>query len=597
MQLVSLRVTNYRTLVDLQLGFPSPYSAICGKNDSGKTNVIRILRAIMKEEDPYSFRSEQQEISVKDDFPKWLGGEPTQRSISVIAEMRVNKSDDTAFYEFLVAQLGLKRPKDTFPLVLEITHRPENQEVIIKIEGRVFRDLKAQEVLKRLQSSHCLLFYNSTELGHPGFRHGRIAGFFKEFAGEYSEQVDLITQTVNRKLRKIARQQQQEFAQLLGRLEKKYRVAMSVSSFDLDYLPYNISLSSGKVGVSLSDWGSGTRNRTLILLTLFRARQIKEGDATAAKVTPVIVIEEPESFLHPSAQAEFGRILQDLSQEFGIQVITTTHSPYLLSTGNPTSNILLERKIFHKQPRETIRIETTGENWMQPFGIALGVDSAEFSPWKDLFFNQSKSILLAEGEIDKTYFTMLQDQTHGASCLKLCGDIFAYGGKDVLRNTVLLKFVKERYRNIFITYDLDADPEMEKTLTGLGLKKGKHYMPLGIDAPGKRNIEGLLPESIRSAVYGNNPGLVDQATQGTRDEKESARGLLKKLLLEEFQKKAKPGEEYFGKFYEVTRIINAAFSKESSGKVGEELKPPQSKVITPLAQGSVRRNLVEKPAV
>jgi hypothetical protein len=37
------------------------------------------------------------------------------------------------------------------------------------------------------------------------------------------------------------------------------------------------------------------------------------------------MIEEPECFLHPSAQAEFGRILRDLAEEFQVQVIITTH--------------------------------------------------------------------------------------------------------------------------------------------------------------------------------------------------------------------------------------------------------------------------------
>ncbi|MCB2037157.1 MAG: AAA family ATPase [Ottowia sp.] len=81
----------------------------------------------------------------------------------------------------------------------------------------------------------------------------------------------------------------------------------------------------------MDNWGSGTQNRTLILHRLFRAKQLSETEASASKLTPLIVIEEPESFLHPYAQAEFGRVLQDLAGEFGVQVIVTTHSPYLLS--------------------------------------------------------------------------------------------------------------------------------------------------------------------------------------------------------------------------------------------------------------------------
>ena len=105
----------------------------------------------------------------------------------------------------------------------------------------------------------------------------------------------------------------------------------------------------------------------MIFLALLKARQISRSDTTSSKVTPILVIEEPESFLHPAAQAEFGRILQDLSNEFGVQVIVTTHSPYMLSKDRPTSNILLERRIVRGHARQTLQVATAGDNWMQPY--------------------------------------------------------------------------------------------------------------------------------------------------------------------------------------------------------------------------------------
>jgi len=101
------------------------------------------------------------------------------------------------------------------------------------------------------------------------------------------------------------------------------------------------------------------------------------------------VIEEPESFLHPSAQAEFSRVLQDLSEELKVQVITTTHSPYMLSKDSPEANILLQRHISYNQQRETERLDTSGEHWMEPFGLALGLNSEEFVRWRDLFLRKA----------------------------------------------------------------------------------------------------------------------------------------------------------------------------------------------------------------
>src|SRR5690242_1954760 len=362
MQIKRLEILNYRTLESLQLDFPSYYTAICGRNDAGKTNVVRALRALMKEDDPYGFRTEQ-EISPKDDYPKWSTIESQAREIVISLVVVVAADADAGLHQFLLTHLALAQTDQ--PLTLKVVLKQTADEgdaegqVSVSVDGKDYSGLQAQEVLKKLQTSHTVLFYNSTELD-PRLRFGRgFGGFFRELAGEYSSELRTVAETINKRLRKVAKGHQKQLTELLGRLEGKYRAALSVPAYDFDYLPFNLRLSDGKVDVGLNDWGSGTRNRTLVLLTLFRARQISQSGTSASKVTPTLVIEEPESFLHPSAQAEFGRILQDLASEFRVQVITTTHSPYLLSQERPDSNILLDRREYYHQLRETYRVDVS----------------------------------------------------------------------------------------------------------------------------------------------------------------------------------------------------------------------------------------------
>ena len=80
-------------------------------------------------------------------------------------------------------------------------------------------------------------------------------------------------------------------------------------------------------------------------------------------------------------------------------------------------------------------------------------------------------------------------------------------------------------------------------------------MPLGVDESGKRRIEGLLPDDVRSHVYADNPDLVS-ALSGSTEERRSADRELKKRLLERFKATAQPGEKHYGRFYPVVRIIN-----------------------------------------
>jgi putative ATP-dependent endonuclease of the OLD family len=564
MQIKKLEILNYRTLESLKLEFPSFYTAICGRNDAGKTNVVRALRAIMKEDDPYGFRPEQ-EVSLKDDFPKWSTVEPKSRQISMALVVVVSPDADAGLHQFLLTHLALGPKAEPLTMEVVLVHtideEDDESQVSVLVEGREFSGLQAQEVLKKLQNSNTVLFYNSTELD-PRSRFGRgFGGFFRELAGEYSSELRTFKDKINKRLRKVAKGHQKQLTELLGRLEGKYRAALSVPAYDFDYLPFNLALSDGKVDVGLNDWGSGTRNRTLVLLTLFRARQISQSGTSASKVTPILVIEEPESFLHPSAQAEFGRILQDLAEEFKVQVITTTHSPYLLSLERPDSNILLDRREYYHQLRETYRVDVSGDGWMEPFGLALGISGEEFRPWRELFFNKADSILLVEGETDKEYFKMLQDPAHGTGRLRPDCEIFAYCGKDTLKQTVLLKFIRDRYNRFFVTFDLDACAEVEKRIQSLGLELNKGYCPLGVDVAGKKDIEGLLPDEIKNIIRTGSPALVDEAMNGTTEERRTAKRELKRLYLQEFKQRAKPGPEYYGQFYRYAKLINKAMGE------------------------------------
>ena len=559
MKITRLKIQNYRTLLDTNLHFPSFYTAICGKNDSGKTNIVRAIRGLMQEDEPFLYPDESS-ISLKNDFPKWLPTTDESR-ITIALDVVINSHRDTGLYNFLKTYLALNTKDEELHVSVEVSFGKDPEEqVSVKVGDAMFRDIKAEEVLKRLQTSPVVIFHSSPDPDRRIHRRQGFAALLRDLSGESVEQVASMKANVNRGLAKIAKTQQKQIEELLGRLESRFKVGLSLPTFDISYLPFNINLGDTKTNIPLDDWGSGTKNRTLILMSLLRARQIIESGASASKITPVLVIEEPESFLHPSAQGEFGRVLQGLAEEFEVQVIATTHSPYMLSLDKPESNILLERREHYKQLRETQRADTSEQEWMKPFALALGVDNSGFEPWKDLLFSQSECILLVEGDIDKEYFELLRNEAHGENQLRLSGDIFAYNGRDNLKNTTLLSFIMSRYKKVFVTYDLDAEEVVERTLSSLGLAKKQNYWPIGLNTAGSRDIEGLVPDEVTSDVFSDNPDIGKRLASGTSKERNNARQEFKRLTLEKFKSKAQPGETYFGKFYPVVKVINKALS-------------------------------------
>lgn len=89
--------------------------------------------------------------------------------------------------------------------------------------------------------------------------------------------------------------------------------------------------------------------------------------------------------------------------------------------------------------------------------------------------------------------------------------------------------------------------------------KGKDYVGVGLNLPGKRNIEGLLPEHVVQRVQSANISLITSAINGTQEEQKAAKRDLKRLLLAEFKLLASPGAD-FEEFYSVVETINQALN-------------------------------------
>ena len=566
MRISSVTVSNYRSLEDVTVDFNSYYTAICGKNDAGKTNLVRSIQTMFRNPDRYGYLFSG-DISAKNEYPAWKieADSDAKPDLCIEINLEISRSSDSSLHKFVSTFTKIKESPDVLNMLVgyRAQHKSTSGEYYSAVNDVPQDTFVTKQLIDKIRSSNTISFYNSAELDDYTQQHFRRvygSNFAEGLSNEDNEKFARIQTRLSNFVGEIAKRQQKELSHLLGKLEDKYRVSINTPPVNLDYLPFDINLGGTNSSVPLADWGSGTRNRTQILLALFRAKRIIDSDNDDDKVTPIIIIEEPESFLHPSAQAEFGRVLQDLADEFSVQVICTTHSPYMLSMRSPQSNILLRRDKSGSQLRGTVVADTSGESWMEPFGLALGIDNAEFGPWRDLLFSSDRSLLLVEGTTDLEYFQMLRDDFHQDNKLDFDGDIYPYGGVDNLKNNVLLRFLKSRYNKFFVTFDLDAKVKLSSTLSQLNLDFKKDYLPIGIDKPGMRDIEGLVPMSVRSKVYSAHPEIVALSNSGVNEEKNSGRNKLKQLILDQFKAEAKPGDEYFGDFYKTVKTINKSFS-------------------------------------
>jgi putative ATP-dependent endonuclease of OLD family len=565
MRLKSITTKNYRTLHDLTLSFSNDYCTISGRNNAGKSCVIRLLSALFRVRSRYPWQLDESGLDYKEDKTQWIKEtEPILASFS----LEITRLEDPALISFIEKIASKKIDKQQVALCVSYSvSESDDVTVSISVDGEKVDDKAAKEIDKRIKDSSLLFLYNSTTR-HEEYFFGRgRRRMFYEFVMSTDERkaLDEAGKHIERRLRKLAKDHTDELSKILGRLTEKYDVEVSpLEGFAAREMPLGINLRDKNVEVPLSDWGSGTQNRTHILMAVLQANRIKTTGSPDDKITPIVVIEEPESFLHPSAQAEFGRMLRHLSEEFGIQILVTTHSPHMLNQEEGASNILLAREVKRGKAYETVRVDTSGENWMAPFADHLGISSEEFSTLKPLFSSDKSKVLLVEGPIDQEYFQFLQK--HSLACDQLASgiEVVPYGGKDTLKNTLLIQFVLRKFDRVFVTYDLDAATEVRAALGRVGLNENTDYIGLGANQAGKDCIEGLLPHSVLSAVNGRETDLVMKLGSKENSERRKAKDALKKLYLNEFKSRTDHTKEDLKDLAKVVRLVNSRLNAQQS---------------------------------
>ncbi|WP_347158056.1 ATP-dependent nuclease [Pontibacter chitinilyticus] len=504
------------------------------------------------------------DLDYDNDFTHWKKKNKDKEEIFVLLEVELNKDTDTGNFKFLKELIfkneeEFNRSDETLRIEATHSHQHKKTNINVYFGNHLIEDeYKRDELLRRLRGSKSVLFHNSTE-NHPFFF---TRGFSKETLSSYlsHDDADSISKkklSLENAVTKSLKKHQTDLSGLLGRLQEKYDVSLEINSFKFERENIVISLKEKDIEVPLEEWGSGTRNRTLILMNLMNAKRMQNSGDLTDRITPVVIIEEPESFLHPSAQAEFGRILQDIAIEFKIQIIVATHSPYLLSHKSPKANILLERN-FSLPNKGSEVIDTAQEKWYEPFALSLGINGDDLGPLKSTIFSNSNDIILVEGDTDKEYFELLKDSRHGANRLKFEGDIFAYGGAGNLKNNILVRFIKDRFKRFVVTVDLDKYSEVKKTLETLDLKENQEFIIIGKNETGKKCIEGLVPANICKLAYAENADLVQKAMENS-DNGKSARNELKSKVLDAFKKEAFGNLNNFSDFYKVVKTLNKAF--------------------------------------
>lgn len=238
----------------------------------------------------------------------------------------------------------------------------------------------------------------------------------------------------------------------------RYVQTTDASDASLKLFPDGGRLTMGHKDGHMSDLesqGSGAR-RTM----LWAAIKLLKDSAADQKRANVLLIDEPELCLHPSAVRDACKVLYDLASKDGWQVMITTHSPVFIDLSRDNTSIV---RVERKEKGEIV-----GTTLYRPENAKLGKEDRDnlkllnmYDPYVAEFFFGGR-VILVEGDTEYSAFRMIMDLDKSYSDVHV---IRARGKATIASLAKILNQFGARYS---ILHDTDVPTTMRKNpKTGL----------------------------------------------------------------------------------------------------------------------------------
>lgn len=378
MKITNLRIRNFKSIHDMHLKQIENALILVGQNNTGKTTVLDAVRAVGGEYKicPEDFWEDGSNIEITVALSFTEEDLNLLRLKGIISQYRRKEawlqdfcrklpsfSGDTLIFTMSANRDGRIRYQDSIH-----KHNPYIQEVFPKIyhvdtERRLERLqqdlflLQEDEILQRMRTG-CCMFNQARQCNHCfnciGLIEQKNPRNLDVF--ETSKLLDYKLYQLN--LDAFARKVNESFQKNGGREDIIYTMNRDMEK--ILQVTTEIRLPAQSLTRPISRMGKGMRS--IYLFSLLEAyTEVKES------LPSIIMIEDPEIFLHPRLQKVAGKILYRLSRKN--QVIFTTHSPNLLPNFNSRQ---IRQVVLQEDGTSDIRQKTDISAILDDLGYTAG---------------------------------------------------------------------------------------------------------------------------------------------------------------------------------------------------------------------------------
>ena len=411
MRITELHIYHFKSIREIHLTEIENVLILVGQNSSGKTCILDAIRAVMGNYviAPEDFNEKRQKIEIEAEI------ELDEESLQSLHARKIVSGYKR--YEKWLADFGNKLPswKDgrlrfTFQASPDGDIRyfdgvHKNNRYICQLLPEVFyldsqRDIRQiqetilmfqeDDLLKRMRTgccmfdsgkpcSHCFSCMGLIERKRPDEMNAFEAEKLLEYK-LYQMNLDGFSRRVNRIFRRNSGRQEEICYELQCHANQIFQVETTVYNPNREY------------GMAVDQMGK--RMRSIYILSLLEACMEEEG-----KLPGLIVVEDPEIFLHPRLQKISGEILFRLSKKS--QVIFSTHSPNLLSHFNRRQ---IRQVVLDEEDYSVIREKTDISEILDDLGYTAN----------DLL--NVNFVFFVEGKQDKSRLPLLLEKYYSEIC-------------------------------------------------------------------------------------------------------------------------------------------------------------------------------------
>jgi predicted ATP-dependent endonuclease of OLD family len=403
MRISSISIRNLRSIEDLVLELPHDLTAIVGANSSGKSNVFRGFELF------FTGLIDRKPFAAGFDMPSWIINSKAPAARTSI-QVRFDLSDRGSGrlwkeVEKLFQSKSWPVPDVKYLTVIRYFSRGGASGFQCIIPTRGTRESECKEL-----SELADLLIRRVEYRYVPSLKDLQSESFRQVSEELKGRLLSVWAGGNRK---EVSQKREAFQAIRVEIEELIQGAAKGLSDSLkDHFPEVSSLKLAMASTQLEDMignldifaddghetlmrqkGSGIQGASIIHML----RILRETAPRGANFKQLFLwnIEEPETFLHPSAQRRLSKLLRD--QSSNTQILTTTHSPLFVDRIQPESNILIRRsnRAGHYC---SATVKLPREDPMRPIRDCLGTSLADSLSLHEI-------VILVEGPSDVTIFT------------------------------------------------------------------------------------------------------------------------------------------------------------------------------------------------